>query len=637
MLLTLPLFAFALLVDRYWRPGRDVREAFLAAAITWGVITVLLTELLSLLGALRIPWLAVGWAGVAAGAAVWTFCSKVAPWKRDMRLARPGRMSVVLAAPVTLVVAVTALVANLGRPNNSDSMVYHLARVMHWVQNGSVAYYPSHINRQLYNPPGAEYAVLQALVLGGDDRFANLVQWFSMLGSLVGVSLVAKQLGAGRRGQLLAALIAATLPMGILQASSTQNDYVTAFWLVCLAVAVLNWRERHESPPAAALAVGASLGLALLTKTSAYLLASALLLLLLPRTRPGGTWLRAIALVGLAALALNAPFYARNFELYGAPLGPHQPGAGSVPGHVSRVTNEAMSPGILASSLTRNVAIHLGTPLPAVNRAVEQVIRALHSALGIDPDDRRTTWLDFVFAVLPPEPRENTAGNLPHLLLITVALGLGSASPSLRANGRAWAYAGALALGFLLFCLVLKWQPTHSRLHLGLFVLWAPFVGLVLEGLRPLVLGLVALVLVAWSRPFLFDNWSHPLVGEYSVLTANRRDQYFFNGPDKQDDYLGATAFLQRTDCRDVGLVLSWRDWEYPIWAMLPEVRESGRIEHVGVSDVSARLVARRPPFEPCAVLAVGAPAADSIQVEGRRYRLSWAGRSTRVYARQGG
>ena len=39
MLLALPLFAFALLVDRYWRPRRDVREAFLAAAITWGVAT----------------------------------------------------------------------------------------------------------------------------------------------------------------------------------------------------------------------------------------------------------------------------------------------------------------------------------------------------------------------------------------------------------------------------------------------------------------------------------------------------------------------------------------------------------------------------------------------------------------------
>jgi Dolichyl-phosphate-mannose-protein mannosyltransferase len=636
MLLALPLFGFALLLDRYWQPRRDVREAFLAAAITWGVTTVLLTELLSLIGGLRMPGLAICWVGLAGGAAVWALWGKAPLREREVPLVKPGRMSAVLAAPVALVVAVTAVVANLGRPNNSDSMVYHLARVMHWVQNGGVADYPSNINRQLYNPPWAEYAVLQALLLGGDDRFANLVQWFSMLGCLVGVTLVAKKLGAGRRGQLIAALFGATLPMGILQASSTQNDYVTAFWLICLAVGVLGWRERPESPPAA-LAVGASLGLALLTKTSAYLFAAPLLLLLLPRTRPGPASLRAAALIGLVALALNAPFYARNVELYGALLGPHQPGAGSMPSSASAVTNEAMSPAILVSSLTRNLAIHLGTPLPAVNRGVEQVIRDLHSTLGVDPDDRRTTWSDFIFAVLPPEPRENTAGNLLHMLLIAVALGLGLASPSLRANGRAAAYAGALALGFVLFCLVLKWQPTHSRLHLPLFVLWAPFVGLALEGLRPLVLGLGALLLVAWSRPFLLDNWSHPLVGEYSIFLANRRDQYFFNIPDKQDDYLGATDSLRRTDCRDVGLILSWHDWEYPIWALLPEARESGRIEHVGVSDLSARLAARRPSFEPCAVLAVGAPDAELILVEGWAYRLSWVGRAARVYAREGG
>jgi hypothetical protein len=507
---------------------------------------------------------------------------------------------------------------------------------MHWVQNGSLGHYPTHVNRQLYSPPWAEYATLQALLLGGDDRFANLVQWFSLLGSLVGASLVARQLGAGPRGQLLAALFAATLPMGILQASSTQNDYVAAFWLVALAVTVLGWRERRASPTAA-LAVGASLGLALLTKTSAYLLAAPLLLLLLPPTRPAREWLRAGGLIGLVALALNAPFYARNLELYGAPLGPHQPGAGSAPASASRLTNEASSPGIFLSNLTRNVAIHLGTPLPAANRAVEGAIRGLHGGLGVDPDDRRTTWFDYTFAVLPPEPRENTAGNLPQLVLVGLALGVAAASPRIRSNGRAAAYAAALTLGFLLFCLVLKWQPTHSRLHLPLFVLWAPFVGLALEGLRPLLLGLLALLLVAWSRPFLLDNWAHPLVGEHSILGMSRRDQYFLQGAERRDDYLGAIDHLNQSGCRRLGLILSWRDWEYPLWALLPELRADGRVEHVGVGDYTARLTARRPPFEPCAVLAVGTPAAASVEVEGRRYRQSWAGRGAQVYAREGG
>jgi len=83
--------------------------------------------------------------------------------------------------------------------------------------------------RQLFNPPWAEFAMLHLALLGGDERWANGVQWFSMLGSLAGVSLIAKHLGAAARGQLFSALFCATIPMGILQAAGTQNDYVTAF------------------------------------------------------------------------------------------------------------------------------------------------------------------------------------------------------------------------------------------------------------------------------------------------------------------------------------------------------------------------------------------------------------------------
>jgi hypothetical protein len=55
-------------------------------------------------------------------------------------------------------------------------MSYHLARVAHWGQNHTVAFYPTHIVRQLYQPPWAEYAMLHLYILAGGDRLANLVQ-----------------------------------------------------------------------------------------------------------------------------------------------------------------------------------------------------------------------------------------------------------------------------------------------------------------------------------------------------------------------------------------------------------------------------------------------------------------------------
>lgn len=51
---------------------------------------------------------------------------------------------------------------------------------------------------------------------------------FAVAGSLIGVSLSASELGADRRGQILAVLVCATLPMLVLQGSSTQNDATEA-------------------------------------------------------------------------------------------------------------------------------------------------------------------------------------------------------------------------------------------------------------------------------------------------------------------------------------------------------------------------------------------------------------------------
>jgi 4-amino-4-deoxy-L-arabinose transferase-like glycosyltransferase len=151
-------------------------------------------------------------------------------------------------------------------------MVYHVARVAHWIQAGSVGFCPTHIAFQLHFPAWAEYAVLQAMVPSGDDQSANLVQWVSMLGSLAIVRLIAAQLGAGKRGQYFAVLAAVSLPLGILGASTAKNDHVASLWLSCLVSSLLAWKARGGI--SWTLAVGTSLGLALLTQGTAYVYAA---------------------------------------------------------------------------------------------------------------------------------------------------------------------------------------------------------------------------------------------------------------------------------------------------------------------------------------------------------------------------
>ena len=241
MLVALPLlcflFVFALL--RCWRPtDTDIRATLLSAGVVWAVLLVVITEFLSLPSAMSRTTLACGWTAttLVAGLLVALHVRRSAGLT-GWTLARPSLASLVMALPIVVVLLGTGLSALAGWPSQWDSMVYHLSRVDHWIQNGGVSFYPTHIVRQLHSPPWAEFAILHLTVLSGDERWANLVQWFSMLGSLAGVSLIAQHLAATPRGQIFSALFCATLPMGILQASGTQNDYVSAFWLVCMTEA----------------------------------------------------------------------------------------------------------------------------------------------------------------------------------------------------------------------------------------------------------------------------------------------------------------------------------------------------------------------------------------------------------------
>ncbi len=98
----------------------------------------------------------------------------------------------------------------------------------------------------MFLSPWAEYAILHLDVLYGGDRLVNLVEFASMGGTLIGVSLIAERLGASKRGQLLAVLACATLPEGVLEASGAMNTYVGAFWIVVTVYYLLRWNDRQN-------------------------------------------------------------------------------------------------------------------------------------------------------------------------------------------------------------------------------------------------------------------------------------------------------------------------------------------------------------------------------------------------------
>src|SRR5260370_37992191 len=121
---------------------------------------------------------------------------------------------------------------------------------------------------------------------------------------------------------MLAAVVVVTLPMVILEASISQTVYVVVVWLFCIVSFALSFLSR--STPQAAAWFASSLGLAVLTKGTAYIFAAPMVLALgywmLTRLRHRMVWPAVLMLV--IPLTIKSGYFVRNQTLFPNPLAP---------------------------------------------------------------------------------------------------------------------------------------------------------------------------------------------------------------------------------------------------------------------------------------------------------------------------
>ncbi|MBF0569253.1 MAG: glycosyltransferase family 39 protein [Candidatus Omnitrophica bacterium] len=592
-ILTAVVLVFLFLLSLKSRLGEACfRRSFLAALILWGVLAVIGAEALSLFSALTPLAITLYWSFLAV------FLSAFLIYDRKKALAVRGPVLAafpffdkMLIAWIGAIVVLTATIAFFAPPNNWDSMTYHMARVMHWLQDRTMAHYPTSIPRQNVYSPAAEIFILHLTALSGGDRWVNFVQWFSMVGSLLGVSLIARDLGAGRSGQVFAALFAATLPMGILQSTSTQNDYVAVLWMV--AFIFFGLQAFCERKTWAMLLSGLSLGLAFLTKGTTYFLFSPFLLWFLVLGIRRSKWL-AISWAGTIlalAIALNAFYFYQNLHYTGHIV------PASESAHIIGSGNRLAE---FLANVIRNVSLHLVTPWATWNHwaigGVNSVLQALESEAGA----KVIMGGGSDGFILTNPFRDDIAGNFFHLALIIGTILLCCFIVRKKDN-RVGAYGLALLGAFVLFHLLLKWSPFHSRYHLSFFVLIAPWVAVIWEQRfsRKVMIGL-GLALALSAIPWVLGNEGRPLIGQKSVLVVPRQEQYFSHHHWRYKPYASVGKLAQAVGCREWGLGFGPDSWEYPLWALFgPRPWQSVRIEHVTVG----QLPYPRGDFSPCMLL----------------------------------
>lgn len=614
---------FLALLDARWR----ARLAAVAAFTVVATLVPAITELLSLAHAITPLWVSVAWVAVLAVAA-FTLRSRLAGGVQRLRgIAhyRPKLPDILTALVLGGFAAATLATGLLYPVTNSDSLAYHMPRVLFWYQNHSVGFFPTVDPRQLFASPLTSYFVLNfKALLFGSDRIAALPQWLAYLFSAITAALIAERLGASRVGQQAAAVVVVTVPMLALQASTPQSDLMCALWCLVGILAVLgpaDTESRPQTPGVWALWAGVAAGLAVQAKPTAYLVMVpfALWFAVTAVRRRGvrqGAVLVATAL--LCLLAVNSAWFARNaLMLNGDVLALHAPGNAGI-------LIKAHDPASMTTNLLKNGSLLFGTPSAGVNGAMEGVVRRIVGLYSGNMQDPRTQLSGVEPYGIPPAINSNDIAPAPSsmgLLLLAVIVLL--ATPGARKNHTLGIYAACAAAAFLMCAALFAYSVSVARLLVVPLAVALPLVGpavcAVGEKRRlwkvalwslALTLGVAtAGVAVAWNATSPLAPWpaflhSRSSASKSQFWNTPYRELVFRTEPTlrRPDEEIAAVAKTRGIE--RIGIVQYPTDgpymvFTYPLMSLMPD-RQFGYLEYL-VMPKAKKLV----PFSPQAILEI--------------------------------
>lgn len=512
---------------------------------------------------------------------------------------------------ILFIFIITFINAIIYAPNTLDAMTYHMTKVMNWMQNENLNFYPTNDLRELILAPFSEYIILHLYLLLGDDYLANLAQWYSMFVSCLGVSLIAKELNCNTKYQTLAALFCATIPMGIMQSTSTQTDYVTSMWIVLMVYFLLKFIGQNRFLHLIFFSL--CFGLGALTKGTFYFFAL-----------PFCIWLgwhlifklKKINLffaIVVIFLIINSGHFFRNIHLYDNPLG--------ISDETPSWNNEVLNIDGFSSITIKNLSLNLSLPNKEMNKFTTKVVQKIHKYLDVSPGDPRTTMGGRGYYI-PFSFYESTAPNTLHFIII-IFLVIFFISQKRKKRNDIF-YFLSILFGFLIFSSLVKWMPQGNRILLISFVLMSPFVALMISKFKLRNFGLlISTLLFLYSLPYLFFNKSRPLISklEFKEKSLNFKKPDFIS-LDRDQLYYVADKYYHKRDlyrthidiikkikdngCKIIGLdnYMS-NNLKYPFWNILKKTlnHEKFNVYNVNVRNKSKMYIDSEKQDKICAIV----------------------------------
>ncbi len=608
------------------------RGALVVAYLIWQALLLIITELSSIgdhftRGLLLASWavlavvlavvlITAGWSDIRRAAANVRAGVHPATWARR-QFERIGAENLAWLVVVALIMGILGYLAWSFLPSNADSLVYHLVRVEHWIQDRSVGPFPTQYLAQIELSPLAEYNLAHLHLLAGTDRFDGYVQLLSCTICLVAVSEVARLLGGSRWTQVVSVVICVTIPSGVLVATSTENDYFAASIGISTFLVALAWPSKGNVW-APSLLLGTGAGLCYMAKGTLLPLMGPVIVMVLLFRFAGGIrlegvvaslkrWSGVVVLSALAIVAMAAPFMAQNISLFGSPVGP-----------VSRSTESVdLNPAAAAANVLRSTAseFSMGNGKSDVEAQIsKEVLGHLHHVflwLHVDPNNPDymlgTVGDAFGTRDYTISDRSADAGANPwNVVLMVVSVPILVVASLRRRQGARTTLlvAAGLIAGYVLFTGTARWSLYSVRYEVPLLVAWSPVIAVALSWLPKMATRIILVFLILACTPQLFSNLGEPFF--HRDYAANSLSPYFLDSGRKSyiaasnAEYSSTSEAIAGSSCHRVGLA-NWVLVEYPLWVGLRYDDWRGEIQDVNVPNVSRRL--EDPVFKACALI----------------------------------
>ncbi|WP_323293451.1 hypothetical protein [Crocosphaera sp. XPORK-15E] len=229
----------------------------------------------------------------------------------------------ILVITTVIVIAINLLCAITLYSHNWDSMTYHLARVMYFIQHKNTSIFDTNFDWQVLHPVYSSYLNIAFLMLFNEERSMTLVQYFGGLFAALSVMGISLLISGRMIASFLSGCVFLILTNVNLQMTTTQNDLLMTSFLGCSIYFLLLWiRDRKLI---FALYSCLSFVITLGIKANAFLYFFPLLILLLSYLYLSGSIRKIYHLFLIFPLMIAVFFtsgYYQNLIHFGSALGP---------------------------------------------------------------------------------------------------------------------------------------------------------------------------------------------------------------------------------------------------------------------------------------------------------------------------